>query len=253
MDNTVYIYQDNFISLLNLIDTLIKQNIKPLNIKNTFYSPTLLDNIIYLDIKENNCLIKEFVKNYNIFIFNIMYNVFISNHDNKELIIYYFYLNTLKYGKNIIYKRNLKCVSLALKISKHVGGENHRFKGITRFKELENNILYSEINPDNDILFLLSKHFKERLKNEYWIIKDVNRKMYSIYDKNNFYLINEENFEIKTKNISLLEKNIQEMWKDFYNTIGIKTRKNERCRMNFMPKKYWKYITEVSEEYEKSS
>ena len=42
-------------------------------------------------------------------------------------------------------------------------------------------------------------------------------------------------------------------WKDFYKTIGIKERKNDRCRMNFMPKKYWKYILEMSDENEKSN
>ena len=41
---------------------------------------------------------------------------------------------------------------------------------------------------------------------------------------------------------------IEDLWKSFYNTIGIKERKNDRCRMNFMPKKYWKYILEVSDE-----
>ena len=49
------------------------------------------------------------------------------------------------------------------------------------------------------------------------------------------------------------EKTFEELWIEFYNTIGIKERKNDRCRMNFMPKKYWKYITEMSDEYEKSN
>ena len=44
------------------------------------------------------------------------------------------------------------------------------------------------------------------------------------------------------------EKEIEKLWKIFYKTIGIKERKNDRCRQNFMPKKYWKYITEVREE-----
>ena len=62
--------------------------------------------------------------------------------------------------------RNIKSVSEALKISKYVGHENHKFKGFLRFKELENNVLYAEFSPENDILFLLSKHFEKRLKNK---------------------------------------------------------------------------------------
>ena len=38
------------------------------------------------------------------------------------------------------------------------------------------------------------------------------------------------------------DNNYEELWKLFYENIGIKERKNEKCRNNFMPKKYWKYI-----------
>ena len=71
--------------------------------------------------------------------------------------------------------RNLKCVDASLKISKYVSNENHKLKGFLRFQELENHILYAEISPTNNVLELLSIHFKKRLKNEYWIIKDVGR------------------------------------------------------------------------------
>ena len=36
------------------------------------------------------------------------------------------------------------------------------------------------------------------------------------------------------------EKMYQELWKMFFKTISIKERKNPRCQMQFMPKKYWK-------------
>lgn len=49
------------------------------------------------------------------------------------------------------------------------------------------------------------------------------------------------------------EENIKKLWTTFFNTIGIKERRNKRCQMNFMPKKYWKYMTEMSEKYEKSN
>ena len=112
----------------------------------------------------------------------------------------------------------------------------------------KNNILYAEIAPENNVLILLSKHFKERLKNEYWIIKDTKREILSIYDKNNFYLVNTSDFNIKELVLSDEEETFENLWKTFYKTIGIKERKNDRCRMNFMPKKYWKYILEVSDE-----
>ena len=249
----IYIYNNTFISLLNLIDILLKNNIKPLNIKNNLYVPNLLDNLINLEINEDIHVVDKYLEIVDKSIFKTIYYVFLSTDENKELIIYYFLLNSLKYKNKIIYMRNLKCVDKVLKISQYVSRENHKLKGFTRFKELENNILYAEINPLNNVLELLSNHFKNRLKNELWIIKDVNRKILSIYDKNDFYIVDENEFKLLNNNLSDKEKNIQNMWKSFYKTIGIKERKNDRCRMNFMPKKYWKFMLEMSDEIEKSN
>lgn len=246
--NNIYIYNDSFVSLLNLISMLIENKIKPYNIKNTLYNPTLFDNVIKLEINEDNKIIDIIIKNTSLNIFNIIYKVFLSDNINKEVIIYYFYLNSLKYKDKIMYNYNLKCVVEAMRINKYVGRENHKFKGFTRFKELENNILYAEINPTNNILFLLSKHFKNRLRQEYWIIKDVNRNLYSIYNKKDFIIVSDKEFCMNNLNNSENELMFKELWISFYNTIGIESRKNDRCRMNFMPKKYWKYILEMSDE-----
>ena len=38
-----------------------------------------------------------------------------------------------------------------------------------------------------------------------------------------------------------------DLWKSFFNSIGIKERNNYKVQRNFMPKKYWKYITEMED------
>ncbi len=245
-ENYVYLYDGSFSTLLNLCLLLIKKRIIPLNIKNEMYQPNLLEETMKLDISlEENY--EQFLQIFSKRIFKTVYYIFSSNDKNKEIIIYYFLVHSLKYKDKIYYMRNLKSVQRALKIEKYVGRENHKFKGFLRFKELENGCLYGEINPENDILFILSKHFQNRLCNEYFIIKDVNRKLLSVYDKKNIYIVSEDNFSFVT-NFSSTEENMQQLWKTFYKTVGIKERKNDRCRMNFMPKKYWKYIIEVSDE-----
>jgi len=245
MSANIYIY-NNFVDLINLIEYLIMNKIKPLNIKDNKYSPSLLDNLVYLKIQEKN--IKNFISLIGINNFKIIYHIYLSKDENKELIMYYYALNSCIYKDVIIYKRNLNCVNKALKIYNYVKRENHKFKGFTRFKELKNKVLYAEINPENNIIELLSNHFKARLKYEYWIIKDVNRNIISFYNKKDYFIVNGENYKLLDFNLSGNELEIQKLWKKFYQTIGIESRKNERCRMNFMPKKYWDYILEVSDE-----
>ena len=48
-------------------------------------------------------------------------------------------------------------------------------------------------------------------------------------------------------NLSENEKEYRRLWKQFYDTVEIKERHNERCRMTLMPKRYWKYLTEFQE------
>lgn len=246
--NTVYIYDGSFSSLLNLIFELIRNNIRPDNIKNELYSPSLLDDVINLDFDSSKDVWNKVLQILGEYAANIMYYVFLSEENNKELLLYYYFLNGLKYRKNIVFRRDKRCVSEALRVSSYVVHESHKMKGFLRFKELENKVLYAEMEPTNDVILLVSEHFRKRLKNEYWIIKDVGRGILSVYDKKKYVVVLEDYFVLQTENVSESEQDIENLWKVFYKTIGIKERKNDRCRRNFMPKKYWKYIIEVQEE-----
>ena len=237
--NRVFLYDKTFPNLLSLIKYLIDNKIKPDNIcKEDYTNISLFDEPINLKIKNKYVSLNKEV-------LNIVYKVFLSNDLNKELIIYYFILNSYKY-KDILLRRNLKCVVKALDISKYVSRETHRFKGFTRFKDY-GTFLYADINPTNNILPLLMNHFNKRLQNEYFIIKDVNRNLLGIYDKNKYYLVDGNNYKV---NISKENDNITDLWKVFFSSIAIKERTNLRNQMNLMPKKYWKYIIEMSDKYE---
>jgi len=243
--NTVYIYEGDFESLLTLILYCLKYHIKPEKIKNSLYMPNLLEESIHLDIPKDENIFSCIIKGLGYYNFKLIYYVFLSEEEEKELCLYYFIKNGLKYRKKIYAQRNLKCVQEVLRISQYVFHEIHKMKGFLRFRELENHVLYAEIEPENNILFHLSMHFQKRLSNEYWMIKDVKRGMISCYNKKNFVIVAEEKFHLKQIVESKNEQKYEELWKTFYQTIGIEERKNERCRQNFMPKKYWKYITEM--------
>ena len=244
----IYVYDGNYIALLSLILELIKCNIKPDNIKTEDYEATLFDNVIDLSVDLDTNILKKIKKSFGSYAVASMYYVFLSEEENKELLLYYFFRNALKYHKDITFRRDLKCVSEVLRISGYVSHEAHKMKGFLRFKELENKVLYAEMEPTNDVIILVSEHFQKRLKNEYFIIKDVKRGILSIYDKKKFVIVPENNFILNTNVSSSEEKTMEELWKIFYRTIGISERKNDKCRMNFMPKKYWKHMLEVEDE-----
>ena len=248
MNNYIYLYDGTFLNLLNNIEYLILNKIKPVNIKNEFtYEENLIDKTFKATTKNSTDFIDEIINKTSVQVFNIVYNLFLSEEENKELIIFYLLLNGFKYGSKVIYLRNLNCVNKALKINNYVKRENHKFKGFIRFKEINNKFLYAQMEPTNNIIFLLAKHFSKRLKNENWVIRDVKRDIYCIYINGNYRFIGGEFIDFDKFIYSEKEEFYEGLWKSFYNTIGISSRKNDRCRMNFMPKKYWKYIIEMED------
>lgn len=239
--NYIVLYDGSFNNLLITIKYLFTWHIKPVNITNEEgFKETLTEYSFKPNIKEND---KLNIKNKNIY--KIVYYIYLSNDKYKELVIYYFLLNYYIYNDEILKHRNLKCVNKALSISHKVSREIHLFKGFTRFSLINNEYLYAKIKPDNDILELLSIHFAKRIKNEYWIIEDEGRNIVSIYNKDNFFIINKSYIKLNLDNTDNIW---EDLWKIFFKTIGIKERENKRCQMLFMPKKYWQNIIEMDDE-----
>ena len=254
MNNYIIIYDGTFINLLTTIKYLLQANIKPqkIVIEGT-YSPSLFETIIKPNIDNDPTFITKITKSSSKEVLKLITYTFLSNVQNKELVLYYLILNTFIYKDKIIYQRNLNCVNTALKLAHRVSSENHKMKGFTRFKVINNKFLYTEISPDNNILDLLSKHFQKRLKNELWIIKDTNRNILSIYDLNTCHIDSGENIKLLALENNKNDNYYENLWCIFFKTIAIKERKNQKCQMSFMPKKYWHNIIEMEDYNAKSN
>ena len=104
-------------------------------------------------------------------------------------------------------------------------------------------VLYSPIHPFYDILPLIAEHFADRYKSESFIIHDKNRNK-AIISRNGNWILTDF-----TKNISwdIRKKDYYEdLWKTYFNTIGIESRKNAKLQQNFVPLKYRKDLLEFS-------
>lgn len=89
-NNYIYLYNNTFINLLNLIKTLIKNKIIPTNIKSFDYIPNLFEETILLDILEDENIIKEYLDYFGKEIFNTIFSLYLSTDENKEIIIFHF-------------------------------------------------------------------------------------------------------------------------------------------------------------------
>ena len=183
-----------------------------------------------------------------------IYRVFLSNIENKETVILKYVQLGFKEGSNVSSFHSNPIVFNVQQIEKKVSFEVHRLAGLVRFtilkinhdkfaeEEFHQEILYSCIEPDHDVLELMAGHFADRFKNEPFIIHDKARGK-AVFAQGGIWYISDFN------NTDLLvqvkdEKLYQELWKEYFTSIAIKERINPRCQKRFMPIRYWKNLTE---------
>lgn len=135
-------------------------------------------------------------------------------------------------------------------ISKMVGREKHRMEAFVRFRLTQDEIYASTIEPDFDVLPLIRKHFVSRYADQKWLIYDVKRKYGLFYDLNQVDTIELPNDQLlKESNADIFhsdEQAFQELWKNYFKSTNIASRKNTKLHVRHVPKRYWKYLSEKS-------
>lgn len=138
-----------------------------------------------------------------------------------------------------------------LKPSK-VGREKHRMEAFVRFRLTHDGIYFALIEPDFNVLPIISRHFTSRYADQEWIIYDLKRGFGLHYDKNSTQFIQldlPENVGISgapSEYFANEEIAFQELWQAYFNNVNIKSRVNTRLHLQHVPRRYWKYLTEKS-------
>jgi probable DNA metabolism protein len=97
------------------------------------------------------------------------------------------------------------------------------------------------------VLPLISTHFKERYADQRWLIYDCRRKYGLYYDLDEVSEVtidfNESNNN--SKDVYDEKENLyQELWKQYFDSVNIKARKNMKLHIQHVPKRYWKWLVE---------
>ena len=139
--------------------------------------------------------------------------------------------------------------------TKKVGREKHRMEAFVRFKKTTDGLFLSLVRPDFNVLPLIQPHFKRRYQDQRWLIYDEQRKYGLYYDLKEIHEVSLEanqidrNIENGTSQNFQLELDEQEelydqLWKDYFNSINIKERQNVKLHVQYLPKRYWRYLNE---------
>ena len=99
------------------------------------------------------------------------------------------------------------------------------------------------MEPDNDVIELAAKHFCDRFHQESFIIHDVGRDKAVIASRGRWVI--SAFAPEQAPDTSADERQIRQLWKQYYDHIAIMERKNTRCQNNFLPDRYRKHLTEI--------
>ncbi len=244
--NIMLLYDKSFLGLLSAIWYVLEQKINPsaISFKEQLF-PFFKEISIKTDEKKATRLINALDKRIFSGISSKIKLIFLSDREDKELLILEYIRFGLKNGKKT--EKMIACepVLSAEKTVKSVLNEAHRIKGFLRFSE-HSGILAAECEPNASVLPLVANHFSNRYHKERFIIYDKKHETVLISDEGKISFFETENFSFPTA--SPEEKAYRILWKEFYDTVCIEERKNEKCRITHLPKRFWGNLTEMSEQ-----
>ena len=135
-------------------------------------------------------------------------------------------------------------------LAKKVSQERQRILMFVRFQKTANGMFFAPIAPIHNALPLAVEHFIDRFADQKWIIYDTKRNYGYYYDlktATEMTLDNQDNFLDGKLRESLMaedEKLFQELWKGYFKSMTIKERINPKLHRQFLPIRFWKYLTE---------
>lgn len=177
-------------------------------------------------------------------------SVYFSENENLERLILSTVSACIKNPKENVLNNfaDVDMMDIA-KITKSMSREVHRMHAFVRFEKLQDEVYFSKIEPDFNVLPLIITHFKNRYRDQKWMIYDLKRHYGIFYDLNNVQFFEpalEQTQQLKKTENILHEEEIQyqKLWQRYFFKTNIPERKNLKLHVQSLPKRYWKYLTE---------
>ena len=130
-------------------------------------------------------------------------------------------------------------------LNRTVYNERHRMMQFLRFEHMEGDVWFAQCNPLASVVPLLMDWFAGRFNTQAFMIYDEVHRIAGVYEGKDWYLVKTDELVLPER--SAEERAMQAAWKRFYDTVAVEARYNPELRRQFMPKRFWRNITEMKE------
>lgn len=243
--NLIYRYDGSFDGLLCCVFESYDKKELPADIMPPGASQTTLypEREIPADPKKANRVLASIPRAMGADTLDFLQRAFLTCLPQKELCMFDFLRLGFRVGPRVMQMLADDTVNRLFKAVKFLEHEAHLLTGFVRFSDFQG-ALVAEIEPKNIVLPLMARHFCERLPEEHFLIYDKTNGMALIYEPHRYVIRPIEALQLPEPDEQELET--RALWRLYYDTIEIEGRHNPKCRMTHMPKRYWKYLTELN-------
>ena len=237
------IYDKSFEGFLTLVYKVYYEKLKPTKILRSKPNELFMDELIFinndevLSLKVLNALKTKFSKQN----FQRILNIFMCDSKDFELDLLNYIILGFKDQKQLQNINNTAIFNI-LNIEKELFRHIHKMEGFLRFEELDDGTLYAKMQTKFNVAYFLGKHFFKRLNNQRYIIHDINRKIAFI--KNDDFIGIQNIASYEEPKLSEHEEKFKKLWSQFFKSVSIESRKNDRCQKNQVPLLYRTFMSE---------
>ena len=257
MNPIIYLHDGSFEGLLHAVALAVKSQKEVQGIyAEKGFSPQIFDTLLRVQTDNKQALrLFEYLKKLKGTAAHFAVNGFLSDDREVGIHLYRMVWECLVRGSKATELYTHDSIKYLEILSQKVTFEARRFTGLIRFRILEDGLQYAPFEPECMVIGHCALHFKHRLKNRRWILHDIRRNHALYWDCDLLQSIDiDEDFtnyvrqygEIPESRMSKNERHYQELWKSFHTAIANMDRKNLDLQRQFMPRRYWKYLVEMS-------
>ncbi len=168
-----------------------------------------------------------------------------SGEEKKHAVVFNYLTVLLTERRDVKNMLSIPDVLAFENLLKRIWCEVHRFEGFIRFSQSNGGTYYAPYSPDHDITDLLLPHFIRRYGATSFAIHDTLRKKIGVWNGTESAV-----FDCPLFTDFFLAKDeqaLQSLWKTYYKAITITQRPHEKQMLGYMPRRYWKYLTEKNQ------
>lgn len=250
----ILVYDGTFAGFLTVVFECYARKLQPIDIcKESTFEGSLFSDYIRIETDEqkanrvwNGIRQKLHPRNHELPVLT-----FLSDENGIEMRLYRFMRRAFDCKQRIDTDFADADVLALKKTERQVMRECMRLLQFVRFQQTTDNVYFSAIEPQYDVLPYSVNHFRERFADQLWLIYDLKRDYGFFYDKTSV-----QEVVLQTKTFSESDGRLdgavahedelayQSLWQSYFTQINIPERKNLKLQRQHMPHRYWKFLPE---------